>query len=62
MHQIYIDELRVEKKYINHSFVVNFVNELPLTLQMYSLNFAMRQRKQDIVNTKMEEAGMEATV
>ena len=61
MHKIYIDELRVEKKYINHSFVVNFVNELPLTLQMYSFNFAMRQRKQDIVNTRMEESGMEAS-
>ena len=62
IHRIYIDNLRIEKKYVNHAFVIEFVNNLPLTLQMYSLNYAMRKRNKDVINIKLEEDGIEVSV
>ena len=44
IHQKYINELREEKKFVNHYFVIQFVNGLHPSLLMYSLNFHMRKR------------------
>ena len=55
IHRNYIDELKPNGGYVNNSFVINFVNDMPVTLQMYSLNFSMRQRKTDIDSIQLEQ-------
>ncbi len=55
IHRKYIDELKPGGGYVNNSVVINFVNDMPVTLQMYSLNFSMRQRKTDVDIVHLEE-------
>jgi hypothetical protein len=52
IHKRYIDELKPNNLYVNNSVVINYVNEIPTTLQMYSLNYTMRKRRQDFIRVE----------
>jgi hypothetical protein len=45
IHEMYRNELKEKKLYVNNSVVIKYVNQLHPTLIMYSLNFHMRKRK-----------------
>jgi hypothetical protein len=47
IHQVYINELREKKQFINNTVVQKYVNELHPSLFMYCLNFQMRKRNVD---------------
>jgi hypothetical protein len=47
LHQKYITELKEKQMYINNRMVQKYVNELPSSLLMYSLNYHMRKRNID---------------
>jgi hypothetical protein len=47
LHKIYLDELRAKNFYVTNTVVIKFVNDMPVTLQMYSLNYNMRKRRDD---------------
>ena len=47
IHQIYMNELREKKLFINNTVVQKYVNELHPSLLMYCLNFQMRKRNVD---------------
>jgi hypothetical protein len=49
IHKRYIDELRPKSMFVTNSEVIKYVNEMPTTLQMYSLNYNMRKRRQDFI-------------
>jgi len=49
IHQLYMNELREKKLFVNTTFVQKYVNELHPSLLMYSLNFQMRKRNVDII-------------
>lgn len=49
IHQIYMNDLREKKLYINNTVVQKYVNELHPSLLMYSLNFQMRKRNADTI-------------
>ena len=49
IHQIYMNELRENKKFINSTVVQKYVNELHPSLLMYCLNFQMRKRNIDTI-------------
>jgi hypothetical protein len=49
IHKKYIDELKPKNEFITNSEVIKYVNEMPTTLQMYSLNYNMRKRRQDFI-------------
>jgi len=49
IHQIYMNELREKKLFINNIFVQKYVNELHPSLLMYCLNFQMRKRNVDTI-------------
>jgi hypothetical protein len=44
LHQIFLNELREKKLFINNTIVQNYVNKLQPSLLMYSLNFEMRKQ------------------
>lgn len=59
LHQIYINsinapEYKDKKFYINKQFVINYVNELHPSQLMYSLNYHLKKRNVDIINTEKE--------
>jgi len=47
LHKKYIDELNPVKLYVTNRVVMSYVNELPNTLQMFSINYSMRKRNLD---------------
>lgn len=47
IHKKYIDELKPNKSYVTNNVVINYVNKMSPTLQMYSLNYNMRKRRVD---------------
>jgi hypothetical protein len=47
IHQLYMNELREKKQFINNTVVQKYVNELHPSLFMYCLNFQMRKRNVD---------------
>ena len=49
IHQIYLNDLRVENKFITSTTVQKYVNELPSSLLMYCLNYQMRKRNVDTI-------------
>ena len=49
IHQIYMNELREKKQFINNTIVQKYVNELHPSLLMYCLNFQMRKRNVDTI-------------
>jgi hypothetical protein len=49
IHQIYMNELREKKHFINSTNVQRYVNELHPSLLMYCLNFQMRKRNIDTI-------------
>jgi hypothetical protein len=51
IHQIYLNELKEQKKHITLSSVINYVNNLDPTLLMFSLNYNFRQHDIDIMTT-----------
>ena len=52
IHQLYMNELREKKQFINNTMVQKYVNELHPSLLMYCLNFQMRKRNIDIVTSE----------
>ena len=44
LHKIYLEELRKEKKFVGLPVVVEYVNNLPASHLMYSLNYTLRER------------------
>lgn len=55
IHKMYIDELKPNNLYINNSVVIKYVNDMPTTLQMYSLNYSMRKRRQDFARIEKND-------
>jgi hypothetical protein len=55
IHKKYIDELKPNNLYVNNSVVINYVNDMPTTLQMYSLNYSMRKRRQDFISVEKND-------
>jgi hypothetical protein len=49
LHQIYMNDLREKKMFINNTIVQKYVNELHPSLLMYCLNFQMRKRNIDTI-------------
>lgn len=49
IHQLYMNELRVNKQSVTNTFVQKYVNELHPSLLMYCLNFQMRKRNVDTI-------------
>ena len=43
LHQQYLNKLREEKKCVDYSFVIDYINNLEPTKLMYSLNYYIRQ-------------------
>jgi len=48
LHQLYLNEYREKKLFINLTIVINYINNLHPSQQMFSLNFPMRKRFIDI--------------
>ena len=44
LHKMYLEELREEKKFVGLPVVVGYVNNLPASHLMYSLNYTIRER------------------
>ena len=49
IHQLYMNELREKKMFVNNTLVQKYVNELHPSLLMYCLNFQMRKRNIDTI-------------
>lgn len=49
IHQLYMNELREKKLFVNTTFVQKYVNDLHPSLLMYCLNFQMRKRNVDTI-------------
>ena len=47
LHEIYLNELRQKHLFVTSSVVIKYVNELPPSLLMYSLNYNLRKRMID---------------
>jgi hypothetical protein len=49
IHQIYMNDLREKKQFINKTIVQKYVNDLHPSLLMYCLNYQMRKRNVDTI-------------
>jgi hypothetical protein len=49
IHKLYIDELKPKNDYVNNSVVIQYVNNLHPSMQMYSLNACLRKRDIDFI-------------
>jgi len=49
IHKLYTDELKPKNDYVNNTVVINYVNELHPSLQMYSMNACLRKRRVDFI-------------
>lgn len=47
LHKIFVDELKPKNEYVNNTVVINYVNKLHPSLQLYSLNACLRNRQLD---------------
>ncbi len=54
IHQIYMNNLREKRQFINNTLVQKYVNELHPSLLMYCLNFQMRKRNVDNIKATDE--------
>lgn len=52
LHQLYLNEYREKKLFINLTVVINYVNNLHPSQQMFSLNYPMRKRYIDLKNNE----------
>jgi len=59
IHQIYVNKLKTEGRHISNSVVIDYVNKVHPTLQMYALNYDMRKRQVDIIKVE-SDAGQDA--
>jgi hypothetical protein len=59
IHQIYVNQLKAEGRHISNSVVIDYVNKVHPSLQMYALNYDMRKRQVDILEVDLE-AGQDA--
>ena len=44
LHQKYLNELKLANSYISKSVVIDYVNNMPIGLQMYLLNYNVSKR------------------
>ena len=51
IHKHYINELRLKSLFVTNTVVQKYVNELHPSLLMYCLNFQMRKRNVDVINS-----------
>jgi len=49
IHKIYTDELKPKNEYVNNTVVINYVNRLHPSLQMYSMNSCLIKRRVDFI-------------
>lgn len=49
LHKMFVDELKPKNEYVNNTVVINYVNNLHPSLQMYSLNACLRTRRVDFI-------------
>jgi hypothetical protein len=52
IHQIYVNQLKGEGRHITNSVVIDYVNKVHPSLQMYALNYDMRKRQVDILQVE----------
>jgi hypothetical protein len=55
IHKKYIEELKPANFYVTNTVVIKYVNEMHPTLQMYSLNYSMRQRREDFIKAEVND-------
>ena len=55
IHQNYMTNLKPANGYVTNTVVIEYVNKLQPSLQMYSLNYAMRKRRVDFIKADKEE-------
>lgn len=55
IHQNYMTNLKPANDYVTNTVVMEYVNKLHPSLQMYSLNYAMRKRRVDFIKADKEE-------
>jgi hypothetical protein len=49
IHKIYTDDLKPKNEYVNNTVVINYVNRLHPSLQMYSMNSCLIKRRVDFI-------------
>jgi len=52
LHKLYMDVLRLKKECINNTVVIKYVNNLPTSTLMYSLNACLRKRRIDFIKVE----------
>jgi hypothetical protein len=55
LHEIYTTTLKPNNEFINNTQVINYVNSLHPSLQMYSINSNMRKRQMDFTRAELLE-------
>ena len=55
LHQHYLNDLRSQSLFISNKEVIQYVNKLPPSLLMYSLNYNLRQRTIDIRKASIQD-------
>lgn len=58
LHQLYLNEYREKKLFINLTVVINYVNNLHPSQQMFSLNYQMRKRYIDLISNDNKESNL----
>jgi hypothetical protein len=54
IHQMYVNELKEQGRHITNRVVIDYVNKVHPTLQMYALNFDMHKRQVDILKVNYD--------
>jgi len=49
IHQIYMNDLKLNRQHVNNTVVISYVNELHPSQQMFSVNYHMRKRMLDFI-------------
>lgn len=49
IHKKYMDELKPKNQYVTNTVIINYVNNMHNSLQMYSLNACLRKREVDFI-------------
>jgi len=55
IHQHYVNILKDKGRHITNSIVIDYVNKIHPSLQMYALNYHMRKRQVDILQVELEK-------
>jgi len=50
IHKMYLEKLKLENSYVSSRVVIDFMNSLPVTTQMFVLNYNVQQRYNDFIN------------